>query len=152
MLALCSMLLHTYYAHFNAGIIRAPLCVCDFMRLLMFMMCCPCSVVGSAQDLEDIAEKLPDTFKVRFFCCCLYRYTPSEYVIALPPHIYINTHTHTCTHTHTNTHTHTHTPTHTHTHLTHRSPCRRLFKSVWSMSSTQLATTLWWRWSLDSGL
>ena len=25
MLALCSMLLHTYYAHFNAGIIRAPL-------------------------------------------------------------------------------------------------------------------------------
>ena len=25
------MLLHTYYAHFNAGIIRAPLCVCDFV-------------------------------------------------------------------------------------------------------------------------
>ena len=24
-LTLCSMLLHTYYAHFNAGIVRAPL-------------------------------------------------------------------------------------------------------------------------------
>ena len=42
--------------------------VCFKAVKLVVMLCCPYSVVGPALNVDNITEKLPDTFKVGLTC------------------------------------------------------------------------------------